>query len=189
MASRLEHSGGSRGNIRREKTASTRQETLRRQREEKAKKLEPYEVFGTEARIRGLEKHKFPQRIFVKGWRGFRPVIGGMPSGSGTVFGGGYIHGLENQYFQFQANGRYSTKGYTTADAEIVYPTPQEQRRFEIKGRTEYRNLKSLNFFGIGNETSQDDERTYRLNDRSAQFLFLAQSPRTLVGRRPGGMV
>lgn len=162
------------------KAASTRQEALRRQREEKAKELEPYEVSGTEARIRGWEKHKFPQRIFIKGWRGFRPVIGGMPSGSGTVFGGGYIHGLENQYFQFQANGRYSTKGYTTADAEIVYPTPQEHRRFEIKGRTEYRNLKSLNFFGIGNETTQDDERTYRLNDRSVNSHFWL-NPRGLL--------
>ncbi len=162
------------------KAASTRQEALRRQREEKAKKLEPYKVSGAEARIRGWEKIKFPQKIFIKGWRGFRPVIGGMPQGSGTVFGGGYIHGLENQYFQFQANGRYSTKGYTTADAEIVYPTPQEQRRFEIKGRTQYRNLKSLNFFGVGNDTSQDDELTYRLNDRSA-YSYLWFNPRGLL--------
>ena len=63
------------------KTASTRQEELRRKREEKAKHLEPYEVSSTESRIRGFEKIKFPQNIFVKGWRGFRPVIGGMPSG------------------------------------------------------------------------------------------------------------
>lgn len=162
------------------KTASTRQEILRREREEKAKNLEPYKVSSTEARIRGFEKIKFPQNIFVKGWRGFRPVIGGMPSGSGFVLGGGYVHGLENQYFLFQANGRYSTKGYTTADAEIIYPTPQEERRFEIKGRTEYRDLTSLNFFGIGNDTSQEDEQTYLLNDRSA-YSYLWLNPRGLL--------
>jgi outer membrane protein assembly factor BamA len=162
------------------KPASTRQEELRRTREEKAKNLEPYEVSSTESRIRGLEKIKFPQNIFVKGWRGFRPVIGGMPSGSGTVFGGGYVHGLENQYFLSQANARYSTKGYTTADAEIIYPTPQEKRRFEIKGRTEYRDLTSLRFFGIGNDTSKDDRATYLLNDRSAYSYFWL-NPRGLL--------
>ncbi len=160
--------------------SKTRQEILQKKRQAKAEKLEPYEVSSFEKRSRGWEKAKFPQNIFIKGWRGFRPVIGGMPSGSGFVLGGGYIHGLENQYFQFLANGRYSTKGYTTADAEVIYPTPQEKRRFEIKGRTEYRDLTSLRFFGIGNDSSLDDRTTYLLNDRTAMAYFWL-NPRGLL--------
>ena len=102
----------------------TRREILQRERENKAENLEPYEVSTAEARLRGWEKAKFPQNWLVKGWNGFRPIFGGMPSGSGTVLGGGYVHGLEAQYYQFQANARYSTKGYTSADAEIVFPPP-----------------------------------------------------------------
>jgi outer membrane protein assembly factor BamA len=148
---------------------STRQEQLQRQREAKADNLAPYEVSDLESRIRGWEKAKFPQNWLVKGWKGFRPVFGGMPAGSGTVIGGGYIHGLEAQYFQFQANGRWSTKGYTTADAEIVFPPPQVGHRVELKIRAEYRDLTALSFFGIGNDSSQVNESSYLLNDQSVR--------------------
>ncbi len=98
-----------------ERKPTSRQEILQREREKKAETIEPYEVSSSEKRLLGWEKKKFPQNWLVKGWRGFRPVFGGMPSGSGAVIGGGYIHGLEAQYFQFQANTRWSTKGYTTS--------------------------------------------------------------------------
>jgi outer membrane protein assembly factor BamA len=62
----------------------------------------------------------------------------------------------------------------------VVYPLPQEKRRFEIKGRTEYRDLTSLRFFGIGNDTSKDDRSTYLLNDRNA-FAHLWINPRGLL--------
>ena len=157
-----------------ERKPTSRQEILQREREKKAENLEPYEVSDTEKRLRGWEKAKFPQNWLVKGWRGFRPVIGGMPSGSGTVIGGGYIHGLENQYFQFQANGRWSTKGYKTADAEVVLPPPQLGRRTEFKARAEYRDLTALSFFGIGNDSSLENESSFLLNDQSAMaYLWL----------------
>lgn len=150
----------------------TRQQILLRQRERKAENLKPYEVSDLDARILGWEKRKFPQNWLVKGWRGFRPVFGGMPSGSGTVFGGGYIHGLEAQYFQFQANVRRSTKGYTTADAEIVFPPPQVGRRIELKFRAEHRDLTSLRFFGIGNDSLEDERSTFSLNEQSGTVYF-----------------
>ena len=46
-----------------------------------------------ERRLRGLERAQFPRNIFVNGYNGFRPIIGGMPSGSGLVVGGGYRAG------------------------------------------------------------------------------------------------
>ncbi len=81
--------------------ASSRDELLRQLREEKSQQLRSYEVSDMETRTRRWEKAKFPMNWLVKGWRGFRPVFGGMPSGSGTVFGGGYIHGLDAQYVQY----------------------------------------------------------------------------------------
>jgi outer membrane protein assembly factor BamA len=155
-----------------EAEAETREELLLRKRREKAASLSPYEISKAEARVKGFEDARFPQKIFQKGWRGFRPVIGGMPSGSGTVLGGGYIRGLENEYFQFQANGRWSTKGYTMADAEFVVPPPQSGRRIEVKLRGEYRDFTSLRFYGLGNDSSKEDESTYLLNDRSFTGYF-----------------
>ncbi|MGH9334540.1 MAG: hypothetical protein ACRD21_12415, partial [Vicinamibacteria bacterium] len=143
-----------------EPPAETREELLLRERKEKAENLSPYRISEGEARVKGFEDARFPQKILQKGWRGFRPVIGGMPSGSGFVVGGGYIRGLENEYFQFQANGRWSTKGYTMADAELVFPPPQQGRRIELKFRGEYRDLTSLRFYGLGNGSNVDDQST-----------------------------
>ncbi len=166
---------------------SSRQEILLKKRKEKARQLKVYKVSDTEARVRRYEKADLYNRIFVKGWHGFRPLVGGMPSGSGFVLGGGYIHGLDDQYIQWQFNGRLSTKGYRTADAQIVYPTPQEKRRFEIKGSAEYRDLTSLRFYGIGNSSSRTDRSTYLLKDRNAN-AHLWINPRGLLsfGARAG---
>lgn len=159
---------------------SSRQEILVRKRREKAERLEPYEVSSTEDRMRGFEKAKFPQNWLVKGWNGIRPVIGGMPSGSGFVMGGGYVHGLENQYYGFQANGRYSTRGYTMFDGEFVLPPPQVGRRVELKVRGEYRDFTSLRFYGLGNDSSVEDRSTYLLNDTKATAYFWL-NPRGLL--------
>ncbi len=163
---------------------TSRQEIREREREKKAENLEPYEVSDAEKRLLGWEKKKFPQNWLVNGWRGFRPVFGGMPSGSGTVIGGGYIHGLEAQYFQFQANARWSTKGYTTADAEVVLPPPQIGRRVELKVRGEYRDLTALSFYGIGNDSSLENESSFLLNDQSATAYFWL-NPRGLLSLVP----
>jgi outer membrane protein assembly factor BamA len=144
---------------------TTRAEILRNKREQKSQELTPYKVSSWEARLRGWEKAKFPQNWLIKGWHGFRPVFGGMPSGSGTVFGGGYIHGLGAQYFQFQANARFSTKGYTMFDGEAVFPPPQAGRRIEFKFRAQSRNLKALSFYGLGNDSSVDNETSFQLED------------------------
>jgi hypothetical protein len=172
-----------------EPVAETREEILLRKRREKAESLSPYLIPKGEARVKGFEEARFPQKILQKGWRGFRPVIGGMPSGSGTVLGGGYIRGLENEYLQFQVNGRWSTKGYTMADAELVIPPPQAGRRIEFKVRGEYRDLTSLRFYGLGNDSSVDDQSTYLLNDRSVTgYLWL--NPRGLLSLGAmGGLV
>ena len=68
---------------------TTRGEILQREREAKAGRLEPYRISRAEARVRFLETWRLPRRLFAKGYTGFRPVMGGMPSGSGFVGGGG----------------------------------------------------------------------------------------------------
>lgn len=143
----------------------TRAEILREMREEKSRELFPESVSRWEARIRGWEEAQFPRNWLVKGWNGFRPVFGGMPSGSGFVLGAGYIHGLTAQYFQAQANARFSTRGYTMLDGEAVFPPPQDGRRVELKFRAQYRDLTSLRFYGLGNDSSVESQSFYQLED------------------------
>ncbi len=143
----------------------TRAEVLRERREEKSRELSPERVHPWDARLRGWEQSQFPRNWLVKGWKGFRPLFGGMISGSGTVFGGGYIYGLGAQRFQAQANARFSTKGYTQFDGEVLFPPPQDNRRIELKFRAQSRDLKAVNFFGLGNDSSVDTDASFRLQD------------------------
>jgi len=107
---------------------ATRQEILLKQREEKSRALKPYKISPPEERVQRWEKMRLPQNIFVKGFHGFRPLVGGMPSGSGFVVGGGYIAGVDSEVLQFSADARVSTKGYTAFDVEAQFPTRRSQR-------------------------------------------------------------
>ena len=120
-----------------------------------------------ERRLRGLERAQFPRNIFVNGYNGFRPIIGGMPSGSGLVVGGGYRAGGTTAPVLFDAAARVSTYGFTTFDAGVTFPP--RRRDFPIQGyvNAEIRDLKALNFFGLGSGSSGRNTATYRLEDRS----------------------
>jgi hypothetical protein len=145
----------------------TRQEILLKQREEKSRNLEPYRVSPLEARVLGWEKMRFPQNIFVKGFRGFRPVVGGMPSGSGFVGGAGYILGVDSETLQLTANARVSTKGYTAFDVEAQFPTRRSRRALLANLEAGYRDLTALDFYGLGPDSNKDGRTTFELEDRS----------------------
>ena len=109
------------------RSPETRQEILQRQREEKRGQLEPYVISGAEERVKFLETWRLPFRLFSKGVGGFRPVVGGLPSGSGLVGGGGYITGYNSDLLQFTASARYSTRGYQAYDAGLLIFPPDAQ--------------------------------------------------------------
>ena len=89
-------------------SAQSRQDLLLEQKREKAERLVEESVSRSEKRIRALENSRFPKNIFVKGFHGVRPLIGGMPSGSGAVAGIGYVRGLDYELVNIEANARYS---------------------------------------------------------------------------------
>jgi len=145
---------------------STRQEALLLQRVEKREHLTIETPSTWERRLLALEQRKFPQKIFVKGFRGVRPVIGGMPSGSGFVAGGGYIHGLDGELLQVTANVRYSTRGYSAFDAEAALPARSD---LPVRAyiRAGYRDLTALDFFGVGPASSERGRTRFGLEDRA----------------------
>ena len=146
----------------------SRAEILQRQRVEKSGRLEPYVISDAERRVRFLETWRLPRRLFTKGFAGFRPVIGGMPSGSGLAAGGGYITGYYSELLQFSANARYSTRGYEAFDAGLLI-FPRVNSLLPVQGRVTWaqRDFSSLRFFGLGPTTSRSDRTTYRIEDRS----------------------
>ena len=101
--------------------------------------LQPYVISNAEKRVRFLETWRLPRRLFTKGFGGFRPVIGGMPSGSGFVGGGGYIAGYNSDLLQFTANARFSALGYQTYDAGLlIFPRSNSVRT--VQGHVNWAN-------------------------------------------------
>jgi hypothetical protein len=84
-----------------------------------------------------------------------------MPAGSGTVFGAGYIRGLESEYLKLQVNGRYSTKSYTQLDALVELPPPQVGSIFSAHIDAKYQDFTELRYFGLGNDSSKNRESFY----------------------------
>ena len=147
----------------------TRAEILLREREAKRGELEPYEISSAEARLLRIQKANFPQNIFVRGWHHFRPLIGGMPSGSGFVIGPGFVSGLDRESFDVEVNARFSTRGFTTFDAQVNFPTERSGAPVLAYVRAEARELPQLRFFGLGQDSLAANRVTYELEDRTVE--------------------
>ena len=148
----------------------TRQEILRRQREAKRAQLAPYSVSPPEQRVRAIERWRLPRRLFAKGIAGFRPVLGGMPAGSGLVGGAGYLAGATSDRARLTANVRYSTQGNSAYDAGVDL-LPEGRSGSPVTGRLAGRatDFRSLRFFGLGGATSGADRTVYRLKERALE--------------------
>lgn len=132
----------------------SQEEILARERQEKAAALAPYRVSAGEERVRGLEEARFPSNVFIKGYKGIHPVVGGMPSGSGLVGGVGYIYGLEHEPLQFQVNARFSTRGFRQFDTRLEYPPPQNTPLVRAFFAARHQNFVERRFFGLGNQST-----------------------------------
>ena len=135
-----------------EASGQSQRERLTERRREKSQNLTPAQVSRGEARIRGLEKARFPSNIFVKGFHGIRPVVGGMPSGSGLVGGVGYVRGLESELFTVATSAAYSTRGFIQVNARLDLPTAQSGRPVRGFVTAAYQDYPQLRFFGVGEQ-------------------------------------
>ena len=151
----------------------SRKEESRKKREERQAQLAPYLISPTEERAAKWEKAQF--KILTKGYKGFRALIGGMDdptvfgaasSGAGLVGGVGYQYGLDNRKFRFRIDGRVSTKQYEQVEGLAEFPTPVSKSAVQGFVSAAYRDYKSINFFGLGPDSSVDQESTFRLEDR-----------------------
>ena len=153
-----------------EEEPKTRQAILARKRQAKSLQLQPYETSSAESRLRAYEKRPVVAKLTGKGFRGARLRIGGMPAGSGFVFGGGYVVGFEREDFLFTVDALYSTKSYTQLTTRLDYQPPQLEERLKFFVTGEYHNYKSLGFFGLGGASQKDDESSFKDEARSLGF-------------------
>ncbi len=146
---------------------ASRKEILQQKRQAKLRNLTPQSISKSERRILSLEKGTVVQKMLTKGFSGVRLLIGGMPPGSGFAYGVGYVNGFDRESFRFSLDARYSTKEYEKIDGLIEFPTPVSELPLQAYIKAGYSDLKEVNFFGIGNFSSDNDESTFRIEERS----------------------
>ena len=142
--------------------AETRAEELRRQREEKAKNLEPPEAAGAERWLLRLEQGRLFERLLSPP-EGFYPKLGNITPGSGFAAGPGY---RKTQIFggpvDFSTFAAFSTMRYWVMEGRLRMPRLAGER-VAVDGYVRRSDYRHEPFYGIGQGSDRDDESFYAL--------------------------
>lgn len=160
----------------------TRADQLRRQREEKAKKLEPPEQSALERGLLRLEAGRLFERL-LNPPEGFYPKIGNITPGSGFAAGPGYRRSrLFGGPVDLSAFGAFSTMRYWIAEGRLRMPRLANERvAVDVYGRrSDYRHEP---FYGIGQDSQRSNETFYALkNTGVGAGVTFAPQPWLLFG-------
>jgi outer membrane protein assembly factor BamA len=142
----------------------TRQEALRREREEKARNLMPPESSGLERTLLDLESGRLLERLLNPA-EGFYPKIGNITAGSGISFGPAYRKpGLLGGHADFSAFAAASFQRYWMLDARLTLPRLVNETVLVDVHAQRYE-FPNEDFFGLGPDSNRADHVTYGLSN------------------------
>lgn len=127
----------------------------------KAQATRPYDPGKIEKVIGYLDRHDLVDR-FTEG-DGFFPFIGGISTGGGLAFGGGYRRHVAGYRGVVEASGAASLKGYRQAVLTVAFPD-FFRGRLEVGGDVKFRWFPQEDFYGIGFDTLNEDRVSYSLD-------------------------
>jgi outer membrane protein assembly factor BamA len=135
----------------------TRAEESRLLRESKAQNLEAPTRTGFETALYEFKEGRIMER-FQEGVFGFRPLLGGLHTGSGFALGTSYSK------FGFRSSAQASLLGYQKYEVGFSPSRLFSDRVFADVHAT-YRNYPQEDFFGTGSSSRVQDRTNYRLED------------------------
>jgi hypothetical protein len=139
-------------------------------REAKMNDLESPVQTAVEAGLNWMETTKLVQRL-RHGWKGFHPVLGGFPSGSGQAFGIEWRKvGLGTRYpsetsanrVDLMATGAASLRGYYLLKTETALRNVFS-RPLNVSGVMAYRRNAQEDFYGFGQDSLAENRTNYLL--------------------------
>jgi len=93
---------------------------------------------------------------------GFYPLVGSIYSGGGASFGAGY-RGYIGDDTSVDLKGMYSIKNYKWGELSTM--KPGEGPRPRLRGKIGWRDATQVAFYGIGQDTDQDNRSNFRLQN------------------------
>lgn len=136
----------------------TRSEMMASEQAEKARAAAPRIPGRLERLINYVESHDLVDRL--TDGDGFFPTIGGITTGGGLAFGGGYRRHLLGNRAMFEVSGARSLKGYTQAIGELTFPALL-RRHVELGVEGSFRRFPQEDFYGLGLASREGDRVTF----------------------------
>jgi outer membrane protein assembly factor BamA len=139
---------------------TTRTELLERQREEKARRLAPYQPGRLERGLFFVENGGLA-RVLAEpvGWY---PRFGGVTNGSGIAMGPGYRRPFAGDHAVFNVSAAFSAIGYKVVDGSFALPRVAGDRvGLTVNGR--YRYFPQEDFFGPGIDAPREARTSFLL--------------------------
>jgi hypothetical protein len=134
--------------------ADTRAAQLAAKQAEKAKLLEPYKPNTAEKWVKRIQSNFAPTAT------GFYPIIFGSAfPGGGMAFGAGFRTSFGDTG-GFDIHGAYSIKGYQLLSTSLRLPA-FASGRMKTLVHAKYQDGDEVAFFGIGNDTVEEDESAH----------------------------
>ena len=142
----------------------TRQEALRREREEKARNLSAPESSRLERTLLDLESGRLLERLLNPA-EGFYPKIGNVTAGSGISFGPAYRKtGLFGGHADFSAFAAASFKRYWMVDTRLTLPRLADET-VAVDIHAQRYDFPEEDFFGLGADSRRADHVIYGLTN------------------------
>jgi outer membrane protein assembly factor BamA len=151
-------------------TPNTRTEQIQREREAKAKKVQPEDVSKAERVLRDIKDQHVLERI-TAGYNGLRLVLGNMVTGSGFAAGPEYKReDLLNGQLTARGLAQGSTRLYTRLETEANFPRLLHNR-LDLDFLATRRDYNSLPYYGPGPRSRKTGRSDFRLEDVNVDGL------------------
>jgi hypothetical protein len=147
---------------------TTRADSVKEQREEKAADLTPHRRSFIEAALLKIEDSLLVERVLDPP-RGFYARLGGLGEGAGFGIGPAYRHNVGA--FDFKTSAAVSFKRYFLAEASLRFPGTAYDSLYAsrdgpfVELYTRRRDFPQEDFFGLGPDSAEDNRTNFALRD------------------------
>ncbi len=167
----------------------TREAELRALREEKSRVLAPDRRNHIESVLLWMQERKIQERLETPGagFKGFRPKLGGLSTGSGFAFGVQFDRPRTwSDRLDLSFSAAASPRKYQSYDAIFDFPRLLHQR-VRLTASMRYRSMPQEDYFGLGPDTSRGDRSDYLYEEATYEIAAgLRPIPTLMLGSRIG---
>jgi outer membrane protein assembly factor BamA len=166
----------------------TREDLIAAERAEKVAELWPERQSAIVDMANRLSERGFDEGLESgRGANGFQMVLGGMRSGQGLSGGVGYRRSdLARDQLAFRGTARGTTRGGYMFDAEVDFQGLRTERTF-LQWYTRLEHSPEIDYFGLGNNTSNTNRTSYLFDDLSSDLNASLALTRTIRIGATGG--